>query len=228
MTLPFPDQLARLLLAVVLGALIGIERERRDYAAGLRTHALVSLGAALAIIVSTYGFKAVVGGSGVELDPSRVAAQVVSGVGFLGAGTIIVQRATVRGLTTAASIWLVAGIGLACGAGLYVAALLSTALALIILVPLKTAERRFLHRPQPSLELRLRHAAVEIRTIESAVREAGLEVRSLRLAPDRDGKSDRLSIEFESASGNGITALVDHLRVMDGVERIALRPPRGT
>jgi putative Mg2+ transporter-C (MgtC) family protein len=228
MTLPVADQLLRLVLAAVLGAIIGVERERRDYAAGLRTHALVSLGAALAMIVSAYGFKAVVGQAGVALDPSRVAAQVVSGVGFLGAGTIIVQRATVRGLTTAASIWVVAGIGLACGAGLYIAALLSTALALIVLVPLKAAERRYLHRPQPGLELRLRHGAIAITTIESEVRDAGLEVRSLRLVPDRDGKSDRLNIEFESAIGDGITELVDRLRALDGVERLILRPPRGT
>ena len=228
MTLPFPDQLARLILAMIFGALIGIERERRDYAAGLRTHALVSLGAALAFIVSAYGFRSVVDGSRVVLDPSRVAAQVVSGVGFLGAGTIIVQRATVRGLTTAASIWVVAGIGLACGAGLYLAALLSTALALIILVPLKTAERRFLHRPQPGLELRLRHGAGEVRSIDGAIREAGLAVRGLRLSPDRDGQSDRLIIELEPASGDGINTLVDRLRALDGVERIILRAPRGS
>ena len=98
----------------------------------------------------------------------------------------------------------------------------------MILVPLKTAEQRFLHHPQPGLELRLRHGAIAITSIESEIRDVGLEVRSLRLVPDREGRSDRLNIEFESAIGNGIADLVDRLRAMDGVERIILRPPRGT
>src|ERR1700734_2077334 len=114
------DLISRLVVATVLGAVIGIERERTEHAAGLRTHALVSLGAALFMVVSAYGFGSVLGDH-VVLDPSRVAAQVASGVGFLGAGTIILRREIVRGLTTAASIWIAAAIGLAAGAAMFLA-----------------------------------------------------------------------------------------------------------
>jgi putative Mg2+ transporter-C (MgtC) family protein len=145
MDLPVEQQILRLALALVLGAAIGFERERLARTAGLRTHALVSVGSALVIIVSTYGFRSVETRPGVGLDPSRVAAQVVSGIGFLGAGTIIVANANVRGLTTAASIWAVAGIGLACGAGLYEAAGIATLFCLFILWPLKVVEQRFIH-----------------------------------------------------------------------------------
>src|SRR5699024_2156148 len=99
----------------VLGGLIGLERERLDRAAGFRTHALVAVASALIMVVSTYGFPATSREGGGGLDPSRMAAQVVSGVGFLGAGVIILRGNTVRGLTTAATIWAVAGLGLAAG-----------------------------------------------------------------------------------------------------------------
>ena len=109
----------RLILATILGSLVGLERERLDWAAGLRTHMLVCLGATLFMIVSTYGFMEVFGHSSIDLDPSRVAAQVVSGIGFLGAGTIILRKDVILGLTTAASLWAVAAVGLAVGGGLY-------------------------------------------------------------------------------------------------------------
>src|ERR1041384_8355987 len=124
----------RLLVAAVLGCLVGLERERLDRAAGLRTHALVAVGSALCMLVAAFGFSEIMRMPQVGLDPSRVAAQVVSGIGFLGAGTIIMQREIVRGLTTAASVWTVAGIGLAVGGGLYVAAGTATLLTLLILV----------------------------------------------------------------------------------------------
>ena len=98
---------------------IGLDREYRAKEAGYRTHFLVSLGSALIMIVSQYGFMEVVKMEGIDLDPSRVAAQVVSGIGFIGAGTIIFQKQIVRGLTTAAGIWATSGIGLAIGAGMY-------------------------------------------------------------------------------------------------------------
>ncbi len=118
---------ARLLVAAALGAIIGFERERAGKAAGLRTHVLICLGAALFTVSSLLGFG---------LDPARVAAGIVSGIGFLGAGAIILRReeGMVTGLTTAATIWAVAGIGLATGAGLYIIAIVSTAITLIVLV----------------------------------------------------------------------------------------------
>ena len=118
------EMILRLVLAAVLGGLIGAEREYRGKVAGTRTHLLVALGAALMMLVSRYGF----GGQG---DPSRVAAQIVSGIGVIGAGAIMVDRHSVHGLTTAAGIWVAAGIGMATAAGLYVLALATTALSLI-------------------------------------------------------------------------------------------------
>ena len=121
----------RLLLAGVLGAVIGLDREYRAKEAGFRTHFLVSLGSALFMVVSQYGFAGVLGQSDVSLDPSRVAAQVVSGIGFLGAGTIIFQKQFVRGLTTAAGMWATAGIGMAVGGGLYWLGVSATVLTLV-------------------------------------------------------------------------------------------------
>ncbi len=121
----------RLFLAGVLGALIGLDREYRAKEAGYRTHFLVSLGSALFMIVSQFGFSEILGHEGVGLDPSRIASQVVTGIGFLGAGTIILQKQMVRGLTTAAGIWATSGIGMAIGAGMY---WLGTSAALLTLV----------------------------------------------------------------------------------------------
>ena len=126
------DITLRLITAMVLGGVIGIEREFRSKDAGFRTHFLVALGSALFTVVSQYGF-------GIDLkDSSRVAAQVVSGIGFLGAGTIIFQKNMVRGLTTAAGLWVTAAIGLACGTGLYVVAAITTTLVLVGLESLHT------------------------------------------------------------------------------------------
>ncbi len=120
------DLLWRLGLALVLSSAIGLERELRNRSAGLRTHALVGVGTALFMIVSQFGFADALHHGTVELDPSRVAAQVVSGIGFIGAGLIFVRRDAVRGLTSAAVVWLVAAIGLACGGALWLLAIAAT------------------------------------------------------------------------------------------------------
>lgn len=125
------ELIARLLVAGILGALVGFEREKRFKEAGLRTHFLVAVGSALSMIVSKYAFYDVVNNGTIELDQSRVAASVISGVGFLGAGTILVQRQSVKGLTTAAGLWSTAGIGLAIGAGMYIVSICGTILVLI-------------------------------------------------------------------------------------------------
>ena len=125
------DFMLRLLVAGILGAIIGLDREYRAKEAGYRTHFLVSLGSALIMIVSQYGFQEIIKENSVTLDPSRVAAQVVSGIGFIGAGTIILQKQIVRGLTTADGIWATAGIGLAVGAGMYAIGIATTVLTLI-------------------------------------------------------------------------------------------------
>ena len=126
----FWDFVLRLLLAGVLGAAIGVEREYRAKGAGFRTHLLVALASALMMIVSMYGFDSVINGVTIRLDPSRIAGQVLTGVGFIGAGTIIMQKQVVRGLTTAAGIFATAGIGLAVGCGMYWLAVVATLLVL--------------------------------------------------------------------------------------------------
>jgi putative Mg2+ transporter-C (MgtC) family protein len=118
----------RLAVGLILGAVIGFERELQRQPAGFRTHSLVSFGSALFTVVSGYGF-----GGGDNIDPTRIAAQIVSGIGFIGAGTILQYRGHIRGLTTAASLWAVAGIGMAAGAGLFIVALVGTAMILVIL-----------------------------------------------------------------------------------------------
>lgn len=127
------DLIVRLCVAGLCGTVIGLDREYRVKDAGFRTHFLVALGSALMMIVSQYGFADILTHTGVGLDPSRIAAQVVSGIGFIGAGTIIIHRQLVRGLTTAASLWATAGIGLAAGAHMYIVAAAATLLTLFAL-----------------------------------------------------------------------------------------------
>ena len=121
----------RLFLAGIMGAVIGLDREYRAKEAGYRTHFLVSLGSALIMIVSQHGFGEILDTPNVNLDPSRIASQVVTGIGFIGAGTIILHKQIVRGLTTAAGIWATSGIGLAIGAGMYTLGISATILTLI-------------------------------------------------------------------------------------------------
>jgi uncharacterized membrane protein YhiD involved in acid resistance len=141
----------RLIAGLALGAIIGFERELHRQPAGFRTHSLVSLGAALFAIISAYGY------GGANIDPTRITAQIVSGIGFIGAGTILQSRGRVRGLTTAASLWSVAAIGTAAGTGLYVLAMLGTVLILVVLSLLDRVEefarQRFALRPDGRAEL---------------------------------------------------------------------------
>ena len=122
----------RLLVATALGAVIGLDREYRTKAAGFRTHVLVALGSALFMIISVHGFDDLPKDQmTLRMDPARIAAQVVTGIGFIGAGTIIFQKNVVKGLTTAAGLWVTAAVGMACGVGMYVLAIVSTLLVLI-------------------------------------------------------------------------------------------------
>jgi putative Mg2+ transporter-C (MgtC) family protein len=158
----------RVALAAVLGGAIGAERELRERGAGLRTHLLVAVGSALFTLVSAYGFSDFEFSTreGVVFDPTRIAAQIVTGIGFLGAGAIIRQGLSIRGLTTAATLWIVAAIGLAAGAGYYSAAVVTTAVVLLALGPLRIVARRTLRRVRAE-EGRL---LVELRPGESGTR----------------------------------------------------------
>lgn len=137
--------LIRLLLAMLLGGLVGFEREHNNHAAGLRTHILVCLGATLIMLLSIYGFSDFVDQANVRVDPARLAAAVITGIGFLGAGTILYTGKSITGLTTAASLWVVAAMGLAIGAGFYFAAVVSTGLVILILWIFNKIEQRFLN-----------------------------------------------------------------------------------
>lgn len=144
-TLQFEFML-RLLLAAALGAAVGLERERRDHPAGMRTHLLVSLGSAAFTILSIYAF------TGPNSDPARIAAQIVTGIGFLGAGAILKDGATVRGLTTAASLWVVAAVGMAAGAGAWGVATATTVIVVVSLWPLRIIEDWLFERSHPSAD----------------------------------------------------------------------------
>ncbi|WP_106766952.1 MgtC/SapB family protein [Paenibacillus faecalis] len=136
--------LLRLLLSMLMGGVIGWERERSNHAAGLRTHILVCLGSALIMLLSIYGFSDFVAETNVRIDPARLATAVITGIGFLGAGTILFTGKSITGLTTAASIWVVGAIGLAIGAGFYFAAVVTTLLILLNLVVFNKLEERYI------------------------------------------------------------------------------------
>lgn len=127
------DFIFRVFVAALLGGVIGFEREYRAKEAGLRTHFLVAMGSALFMILSQYGFESQLGMPTISLDPSRIASQVVTGIGFIGAGTIIFQKHVIKGLTTAAGLWVTSAIGLTCGSGMYLLAVTATLLVLLCL-----------------------------------------------------------------------------------------------
>ncbi|HYY02438.1 MAG TPA: MgtC/SapB family protein [Gaiellaceae bacterium] len=205
-TLNWDEALLRLALAAVLGGLIGVERELREREAGLRTHLLVSLGSALFTISSAYGFHSFLasGQSVVRADPTRIAAQIVTGIGFLGAGAIIRQGLSVRGLTTAATLWVVAAVGLAAGAGYYSAAVISTALVLIALYPLRIIAYRILRRFRPEdgrllVELPIGHSPGEV---IDEVERAGARIDAIEVSQE----GDRRRLEFDLALPHGLAA----------------------
>jgi putative Mg2+ transporter-C (MgtC) family protein len=197
-TLNWDESLLRLALAAVLGGLIGVERELREREAGLRTHLLVALGSALFTIVGAYGFHDFLesGQSVVRADPTRIAAQIVTGIGFLGAGAIIRQGFSVRGLTTAATLWVVAAVGLASGAGYYSAAVITTALVLIALYPLRIVAYQILRRFRPEdgrllVELPAGHPPGEV---IDEIENAGARIGSVDVSQEGDRRRLELDV----------------------------------
>ncbi len=220
--LTYGEIVFRLFLSALLGSIIGIERERLDWAAGLRTHMLVSVGATLFMLVSAFGFSDVLGHSNVVLDPSRIAAQVVSGIGFLGAGTIIFRREIVRGLTTAASLWTVAAIGLSVGGGMYVGATFATGLVLIILIGLKPIEKRlFADKRSKEISLLIDHEKVSLQNIESAIKQADLHMCHILIRPSDTIGMEHVEITLSRAKNEKIIHLVEDLRGISGVVEIS-------
>jgi putative Mg2+ transporter-C (MgtC) family protein len=210
----------RLALAAALGASIGLERERLMWAAGLRTHMLVSVGACLAMIVSAYAFQDVLGAH-VVLDPSRIAAQVVSGIGFLGAGMIIFRNDAVKGLTTAASVWAVAGVGLATGAGMYAPAAAATIIILVILAGLKPIEDRY-RAAHAGLELRVRGRRGELTAgeVEAALGARAGRVKRLVLQPGEDEGEDEVRLTLKGGSARDTAEIIRALEALDEVTAV--------
>src|SRR5690242_5726241 len=219
--LPLSQIAVRLVVATVLGAVVGIDRERLERAAGLRTHAMVGLGAALFMVLSAFGFHDILGTPNVALDPSRIAAQIVSGIGFLGAGLIIVRREEVRGLTTAASIWVVAAVGAAAGAGMYLIAVTTAGLALLVLAGLRPVENRFFHhRHSHELSLLLERGVGSLSAIESAVESVGRRLERVVVVPGAAGAADRVDIVLTPTAARDLNSLMDHLGRLQGVRQI--------
>jgi putative Mg2+ transporter-C (MgtC) family protein len=178
-------QIIELALAFALSSVIGLERELRQKSAGLRTHALVGLGAALFVLISKYGFTDVLEPGKVVLDPSRVAAQIASGIGFIGAGLIFVRRDAVRGLTTAAVIWVTAAVGAACGAGLPVLALFVTGAHFVVVLAFPPIVRRLPRSKYALSTVRVTYddGGGHLRTVLSHITEGGFTVAELSTLP---------------------------------------------
>lgn len=219
--LTYEEIIVRLLLSALLGSVIGLERERLEWAPGLRTHMLVSVGATVFMLVSAFGFSDILGSQYVTLDPSRIAAQVASGIGFLGAGTIIVRREIVRGLTTAASLWVVAAIGLAIGGGLYIAALCATAVVLLILGGLKPIERRlFARRHSQFLNMTVIRSEISLHEIDSYIRENGFMVRQIHIEPTEERGRESIQIAMDKSPNNNYVGLINNLHQLSGIIEI--------
>jgi putative Mg2+ transporter-C (MgtC) family protein len=209
---------ARLLAAAALCGAIGLERELRDRAAGLRTHMLVGVGSALFTIVSAYAWGDFTFGDSVQFDPTRIAAQIVAGIGFLGAGVIIRQGLSVRGVTTAAGLWVVAGIGMACGAGYFAGALIATAIVLLGLGPVRWIEGaplvRGLRRQTCMFQVDLNPGA-PVGPVLDAVEARKVKVRRAELGRERDVR--RVRIEVELPANVGSPQIVDDLSRIEDV-----------
>ena len=197
-SLSWEEVLLRMVLAAVFGGAIGLERELREREAGLRTHMLVSVGSALFTIASAYGFRdfLVHGGSVVRADPTRIAAQIVTGIGFLGAGAILRQGLSIRGLTTAATLWVVAAIGLTTGAGYYSAAAITTGLVLVSLWPLRILAHKTVARFRPETDRLLAQvpAGASPGPLVEALERLGARLQTLEISHEADRRTVLLDV----------------------------------
>jgi putative Mg2+ transporter-C (MgtC) family protein len=215
-------QLGELGLAFVLSSLIGLEREWRQKSAGLRTHTLVGVGAALFILISKYGFTDVLSEGRVVLDPSRVAAGVVSGIGFIGGGLIFVRGDIVRGLTTAAIVWMTAAIGMACGAGLILLALVVTAAHFVIVLLYPEVAARLPSSRYLSFGLRVVYEDGRgiLREIITASTGLGLAIHKLATQQIQGGRIEgvpAVAVTFEVRGRPNLEELTLALDKLDGV-----------
>jgi putative Mg2+ transporter-C (MgtC) family protein len=218
--------IGRLFLALVLGGLVGYEREHAKRPAGFRTHILVSVGAALVMILAEFLRRAYP--QDIDLDPTRLGAQVITGIGFLGAGTIIRNGSSVRGLTTAASIWVVGCIGLACGGGFYAGALVATALTYLTLITLKQLEKKLSRRMgNIMLDVILTHYSQDISSILQRVKETGVAIRQIQIYPedpeDETTTSIRLQVGLAKIDEQKRSDLVVEIKSFETVRSVAIQ-----
>ncbi|HEY5975002.1 MAG TPA: MgtC/SapB family protein [Geobacteraceae bacterium] len=213
------------MLASLLGALIGLEREIHGRPAGFRTHLLVSLGSCLFVVTSIYFYLAFgnISGTGqIGVDPGRIAAQVVTGIGFLGAGAILRDRTSIRGLTTAACLWVAAAIGLACGAGLYVISIFVTLLALVSLQLLKKVESLLVRDTYQNVRVWTADGDGQVDKLEAVFRRCG--VRQLNMTMDKDILQGELLLDFQIKFNDHQPAckLVEQVAAIAGVKRVTI------
>ncbi len=212
-----PTILLRLALAALLGGIIGLERESINRPAGFRTHVLVSVGATLIMLVSTYGFAPQLA-EGRFSDPARIAAQVISGIGFLGAGTILKDGNTIRGLTTAASLWVVAGIGLAVGSGFYIGAVGGTILVYITLTLFGKLDERFFHRSQYQvIDIVATDRPGQLGAIGSLLGQRNISIRNVRLERQQDDLNVHIRMFIKLPADVDCSALTAALASIEGV-----------
>lgn len=228
-TISYVEVVVRLLATVVLCGLIGLERETRDQAAGFRTHILLGLGAALFTLVSAYGFPEFTraalesGGRGVQFDPTRIAAQVVTGVGFLGAGAIIRRGLDVRGLTTAASLWAAAAIGMAAGAGFYFGAAATTAVVLAALYLLRGVRIYVVSRFRTAfgvLTVHFTDAGAEISRVVEIVEGRDVRIRNTEAEIEADRASYELQLRIPP--GRSVQEMLAEISALPTVSRVGI------
>lgn len=214
--------LMRLGLASLLGAAVGLERERIDQVAGMRTHMMVCLGASLITVVSMYGFlEMVTYAPTMRYDPTRIAAQIISGIGFLGAGTILFLREKViRGLTTAAGLWTVGGIGIAVGCGQYFAATVATILAITILLLIHPFEKSVLSRIKPKYVKVIAESREESAQVVSVLfRDKSLMITSFTF-DKLEGDDYLMTLKIEKLNHTNLEKIVSRLQATPGVKEI--------
>lgn len=219
------DLTLRIVLALVLGGLIGLEREWSNHAAGFRTHILVCVGSASIMLLSIYGFSDFVNEFNVRTDPARLAAQVISGIGFLGAGAILRTGSSVSGLTTAASIWVVAAIGLSVGAGFFYAAFLATALVLLSLFVLNKWERLMLrNRRNQEITLKILDRPGSLGAIATTFGNYGIHIKNLTMEHEQEdhaGDSAEHTVNLRFILNiNGSTKLIEALEEVSGIDYV--------
>jgi len=216
------ETILRLVVAAVLGGLVGLERERLEWAAEMRTHALVSLGSALFMVVSIFGFSDVLNERHVILDPSRVAAQVASGIGFIGAGTIILRREVVKGLTTAASIWAVAAVGLAVGGGMFLASVAATLLALALLILAKPLKARLFPNRKEARRVRLVVGrGTPLAELREEIEASEVPLERIVVRPGTAAEEDDAELVLGKGSREEeLLAMMDALRRVSGVREV--------